>query len=874
MTDSPAKTVTHPILIVTGGPRDGDILLVNEPGLDRWLGSGTEADLRVEATNVDPRHARVVWDVSGLLLTDEGSSTGTYINGERIATSHPLQDGDRVCLGPPGSRHSVKLLVRVPEAMPEPVLLELAPELQPKAVEVFAPAPQPVPPPESPPPVASPPPPPPTLPVGFTPPAQDQRFEEKSLAVPGPPPAPPPPAAPEPEQPWLAPLPSFAPPPAAPDIVAHTSGPQPLPLIPPPPRAQPLSKRSLDLVSELPAIVDQREREPISLPAGEDEGAATAKEPKPKKAKKAKRPQRPSRIPRPLLVAGATAVVGVAGFLVYGFLTAPPPALAGVAPPKVEPGQTLTLSGAGFAGTPGANIVRFGNQVAAVTSATGSQLAVFVPDNLASEKPEDVAVSVETRQGRSNALLVRVRRLPRLNSIEPPVAMPGAEVLLKGQNLDATPLTVQIGGQQAEVREAQPGQIRALVPSLPLTEGQGVPVMVQAGGEPGRPVTLLLGRLPLLTGLQPASGRAGDKVTLKGFGFDPSPTGNLVEFGGEPALVLTASDKELSVAAPQPPAGGSQMTAQVVVRAKGGTSSGSTTFTLMRSTGGVFVPRFFPLPVPEASDRAAVATELGPVLLLAAKDGAASCAERAWRVATDLNNAFGNSATVFELREGPQPGVGIVGNSSPLLRATSEDGAAYASARGGRPSARALAAYWTAILQDLHMLFVRHQRPTKVVEVSSRGKVLLDLFSESERRAGGGAGVASSLVNPPAPSLAKAFREMTTQLPEGGSAPGAAVAGQWQGTMNDGGVERSLRLVLRLEAGKLAGSATTKSGQISMEVPLQDLSYEKSTLSFSISGGAALRRFHGSLQGSEITGSILGPSGSDPVGQFKLRYVE
>lgn len=873
MTDSPAKTVTHPIFIVTGGPRDGGILLVNEPGLDRWLGSGTEADLRIEASNVDPRHARVVWDVSGLLLSDEGSSTGTYVNGERIVTSHPLQDGDRVCLGPPGSRHSVKLLVRVPEAMPEPVLLELAPEFQPKAVEVFAPPPKPVPPPE-PPPVASPPAPaPPTLPVGFTPPAQDLRFEAEPVVLLAPAPVPAPPPASEPEKWGGAPPPPFVPP-ASPEIARHTTAPPPLPLIPPPPRDKPPTRRGADLVSELPSILDEREREPVSLPLFEEEAAAPEQAPKPKKVKKPKRPRRPSIVPRPLLVAGASAVLGVAGFLIYGFLTAPPPALAGVAPPKVEPGQTLTLSGAGFAGTPGANIVRFGDQVAAVTSATASQLAVFVPDSLASEKPEDVAVSVETRQGRSNALMVRVRRLPRVNSIEPQVAMPGAEILIKGQNLDATPLTVQIGGQPAEVRETQPHQIRALVPNLPLTEGKGVPVAVQAGGEPGRPVTLVLGRLPLLTGLQPASGRAGDKVTLKGFGFDPSPTGNLVEFGGEPALVLTASDKEISVAAPLPPAGGSPMTVQVVVKARGGTSSGATTFSLMRSTGGVFVPRFFPAPVAEARERAAVATELGPVLLLASKDDAASTAERASRVAAALNNAFGNAATAFELRENPQPGLGIAGSTGLLLRATSEDGAAYASARGSRPGARALAAYWTALLQDLHMLFVRHQRPTRVVEVSARGKVLLDLFSESERRAGGGAGVASSLVNPPSPSLAKAFREMTTQLPEGGSAAGAAVAGQWFGSMNDGGVERSLRLVLRLEGGKLAGSATTKSGQISMDVPLQDLSYEKGTLSFSISGGAALRRFRGSLQGSEIAGSIQGPSGADPVGQFKLRYVE
>ena len=38
MTDSNRKTVTHPIIIVTGGRRDGAVLLLGERGCDRRLG--------------------------------------------------------------------------------------------------------------------------------------------------------------------------------------------------------------------------------------------------------------------------------------------------------------------------------------------------------------------------------------------------------------------------------------------------------------------------------------------------------------------------------------------------------------------------------------------------------------------------------------------------------------------------------------------------------------------------------------------------------------------------------------------------------------------------------------------------------------------
>jgi len=64
---------------------------------------------------VDPVHAGLSWDFRGLVLTDMSSSTGTYVNGEKISGDHTLSDGDRVCLGPPGSKGSVKLLVRVPK---------------------------------------------------------------------------------------------------------------------------------------------------------------------------------------------------------------------------------------------------------------------------------------------------------------------------------------------------------------------------------------------------------------------------------------------------------------------------------------------------------------------------------------------------------------------------------------------------------------------------------------------------------------------------------------------------------------------------------------------------------------------------------------
>src|SRR5262249_57946708 len=94
----------------------------------------------------------------------------------------------------------------------------------------------------------------------------------------------------------------------------------------------------------------------------------------------------------------------------------------------------------------------------------------------------------------------------------------------------------------------------------------------------------------------------------------------------------------------------------------------------------------------------------------------------------------------------PEPGVGIAGNPAPIVRATAQDAAAYArpwdpgQKPGRAPGERALATYWAALLQDYFSLFVAGQRPLKVLELSPPGKVLNELFAESQRLAPQGGG--------------------------------------------------------------------------------------------------------------------------------------
>ena len=62
------------------------------------IGRTAEADLRIDATDVSRRHARLEWRAGDLVITDLGSSNGTSVNGAPI-DSKALHIGDRVQIG-------------------------------------------------------------------------------------------------------------------------------------------------------------------------------------------------------------------------------------------------------------------------------------------------------------------------------------------------------------------------------------------------------------------------------------------------------------------------------------------------------------------------------------------------------------------------------------------------------------------------------------------------------------------------------------------------------------------------------------------------------------------------------------------------------
>lgn len=83
-------------LIVIAGLRVGTIFRIDR---DLVIGRDERADIKVLDDWVSRWHARIRPGASGASVEDLGSLNGTLLNGQKVATAHELQDGDRISVG-------------------------------------------------------------------------------------------------------------------------------------------------------------------------------------------------------------------------------------------------------------------------------------------------------------------------------------------------------------------------------------------------------------------------------------------------------------------------------------------------------------------------------------------------------------------------------------------------------------------------------------------------------------------------------------------------------------------------------------------------------------------------------------------------------
>lgn len=83
-----------PVLVVTEGPRKGDVIAVREGGMT--LGRAADNDVVIDHVDVSRFHARLLYDNGSLWVRDVGSRNGVFINDTRLADHKALKVGDRL----------------------------------------------------------------------------------------------------------------------------------------------------------------------------------------------------------------------------------------------------------------------------------------------------------------------------------------------------------------------------------------------------------------------------------------------------------------------------------------------------------------------------------------------------------------------------------------------------------------------------------------------------------------------------------------------------------------------------------------------------------------------------------------------------------
>ena len=88
--------VRKAFMVVLSGDRMGETFTLNEGRTS--IGRGLHADIRVNDEGISREHAIVELDEGRYMLSDAGSTNGTFSNGDRV-DRHELAEGDKVQIG-------------------------------------------------------------------------------------------------------------------------------------------------------------------------------------------------------------------------------------------------------------------------------------------------------------------------------------------------------------------------------------------------------------------------------------------------------------------------------------------------------------------------------------------------------------------------------------------------------------------------------------------------------------------------------------------------------------------------------------------------------------------------------------------------------
>ena len=224
----------------------------------------------------------------------------------------------------------------------------------------------------------------------------------------------------------------------------------------------------------------------------------------------------------------------------------PMPVVQRIQPTSGPPGTTVSLLGRFFRPE---QTVHLGDAQCEVQSRLPNRWTVTIPEGARSGN-----IEIHTPRGNVRGPRFRVteaRPAPVVSSFSPDHGDPGTEVLIRGENFapSAAENHVHLGGTPVVVRNANPTELRVLVPDG-ATNGP-FRVRVVGAGEGTSEDSFTVGSGTSISGFEPVFGPPRTRVTIRGIGFHRSRARVRAYLGETRARVIRASETELTVEVPR-----------------------------------------------------------------------------------------------------------------------------------------------------------------------------------------------------------------------------------------------------------------------------------------------------------------------------------
>jgi RHS repeat-associated protein len=226
------------------------------------------------------------------------------------------------------------------------------------------------------------------------------------------------------------------------------------------------------------------------------------------------------------------------------YFTVPPPQITSISPTNGISGTSVTVNGSGFQATQSSNVVQFNGYAGTVSSWSDTKIVATV-----STSAKTGPVTVNVNNVTSNSDIVFKLISPLISGLVPASGPTGTQVQVNGSGFGATQgtSTVSMRGGSASVVSWSDTQI---VITIPPTGISGAVTVTVSGVLSNTDVNFTVPG-PMVTSVSPASGVAGQQVTINGSGFQPTRgAGSYVYFNNVTATVNSWTDAQIVATVP------------------------------------------------------------------------------------------------------------------------------------------------------------------------------------------------------------------------------------------------------------------------------------------------------------------------------------